>query len=102
MHQTDNNPSGDRPHSDSTIGNHKEFPCSEKVYLEGRGGVQVPARKISLSGGESPLYVYDTSGPKGHDIREGLPKVRKPWILARNDVVEVPQDLKHNQKMENI
>lgn len=101
MHQTNNNPSGDKLNSDSTTGNHKEFPGSEKVYLEGRGGVQVPARKISLSGGESPLYVYDTSGPKGHDIREGLPKVREPWILARNDVVEVPQDLKHNQKMEN-
>ena len=30
-------------------------------------------REIALSGGEPPLRVYDTSGPQGFDVREGLP-----------------------------
>ena len=32
-------------------------------------------REISLSGGEPPLRVYDTSGPQGFDVREGLPSI---------------------------
>jgi hypothetical protein len=31
-----------------------DFPDSEKVYIEGPGGIQVPMRRISLSGGEPP------------------------------------------------
>ncbi|MGH7752696.1 MAG: phosphomethylpyrimidine synthase ThiC, partial [Gemmatimonadales bacterium] len=62
------------------------FPNSRKVYLEGRegGGIRVPMREISLSGGEPPLRVYDTSGPRGHDAREGLPPGRLAWILDRD------------------
>ena len=37
-------------------------------------------REIALSGGEPPLRVYDTSGPRGRDVREGLPSVREAWI----------------------
>jgi phosphomethylpyrimidine synthase len=59
------------------------FPRSTKVYLEGRRGVRVPVREIALSGGELPLQVYDTSGPDGFDVHEGLPPLRRPWILAR-------------------
>ncbi|HEX9755330.1 MAG TPA: phosphomethylpyrimidine synthase ThiC [Gemmatimonadales bacterium] len=62
------------------------FPNSRKVYVEGRHGIRVPMREISLSDGEPPLRVYDTSGPRGHDVREGLPASRLPWILER-DVV---------------
>ena len=29
-------------------------------------------REIAISGGEPPLRVYDTGGPQGQDIREGL------------------------------
>ena len=60
------------------------FPRSRKVYVEGRGGVRVPMREISLSGDE-PLRVYDTSGPRGVDPREGLPELRAPWIEARQE-----------------
>ncbi|MDQ3522608.1 MAG: phosphomethylpyrimidine synthase ThiC [Gemmatimonadota bacterium] len=63
------------------------FPSSRKVYVEGPRGVRVPTREIALSGGEPPLRVYDTSGPLGHDVREGLPVLRAAWIGAR-DVAE--------------
>ena len=66
------------------------FPNSRKVYIEGRHGVRVPMREIALSGGEPPLRVYDTSGPLGSDVREGLPALRTDWIRARGDVTEVP------------
>ncbi|HEV8599389.1 MAG TPA: phosphomethylpyrimidine synthase ThiC [Gemmatimonadales bacterium] len=63
------------------------FPNSYKVYLDGPRGIRVPLREIALSGGEPPLRVYDTSGPEGHDVREGLPRLRSTWIAER-DVVE--------------
>ncbi len=59
------------------------FPRSTKVYLEGPRGVRVPVREIALSGGEAPLRVYDATGPQGHDVRQGLPPLRQPWIRAR-------------------
>jgi len=39
------------------------------------------------------VRVYDTSGPWGDpalrtDVREGLPSLRRHWILARGDVQE--------------
>jgi phosphomethylpyrimidine synthase len=63
------------------------FPNSTKVYLEGSRGIRVPMREIALSGGEPPLRVYDTSGPLGVDVREGLPSARGVWIEER-DVAE--------------
>jgi phosphomethylpyrimidine synthase len=63
------------------------FPNSRKVYVQA-GSVDVPMREITLSGGEPPLRVYDTSGPQGHDVRQGLPPLRREWIIARGDVVE--------------
>jgi phosphomethylpyrimidine synthase len=72
----------------ATATDHAEaFPNSKKVYVVGRAGVRVPQREIALSGGEPPLRVYDTSGPQDHDVREGLPPLRLPWILER-DVAE--------------
>src|SRR5690554_7215747 len=67
------------------------FPGSRKVYVEGPHGIRVPMREITLSGGEPPLRVYDTSGPQGHDPRRGLPKLRLDWILGRGDVEVVPE-----------
>ncbi|GAA0133351.1 phosphomethylpyrimidine synthase ThiC [Paenibacillus sp. YSY-4.3] len=78
------------------------FPGSRKVYLQGsRPDIQVPMREIELSPtvrGESveenqPVRVYDCSGPYTDasyhtDIRAGLPKNRKNWILERGDVEE--------------
>jgi phosphomethylpyrimidine synthase len=67
------------------------FPNSTKVYLDGPGGVRVPMREIALSGGEPPLRVYDTSGPQGHDVREGLPPLRKEWITSRDVTLTDPE-----------
>jgi phosphomethylpyrimidine synthase len=64
------------------------FPNSRKVYVDGLG-VRVPMREITLSGDEPPLRVYDTSGPQGHDAREGLPRLRAEWIARRGGVAEV-------------
>src|SRR5258705_6029158 len=68
------------------------YPNSRKVY-ENRparltaGGpettLQVPLREVELTGGEPPVRLYDTSGPQGHDVRAGLPKLRTEWIAAR-------------------
>jgi len=65
------------------------FPNSHKIYVEA-DGVRVPMRQIVLSGGEPPLNVYDTSGPQGHEVRDGLPELRRDWIRTR-DVVEAPR-----------
>jgi phosphomethylpyrimidine synthase len=56
------------------------FPNSRKVYVEGPQGIRVPMREIALSGGEPPLRVYDTSGPQGFDVRNGLPRLRESWV----------------------
>jgi phosphomethylpyrimidine synthase len=58
------------------------YPNSTKVYVED-AGVRVPMREIALSGGEPSLRVYDTSGPQGFDVKDGLPKLRAEWIRAR-------------------
>ena len=78
--------SSSRPVSDFGIA----FPNSCKIHVPGDGthGVQVPMREITLSGGEPPLRVYDTSGPQGCDVRHGLPALRRDWILARGGVEE--------------
>ena len=75
----------------------KPLPNSRKVYV---GELKVPMREVSQSdtpsmfGGERnpPVYVYDCSGPYTDpaariDIRSGLPALRDPWILGRNDTV---------------
>ncbi len=59
------------------------FPNSLKVHVQGAGGIAVPMREIQLSGGEPPLRVYDTSGPRV-DVRQGLPVLRDAWIRARD------------------
>ena len=64
------------------------YPNSHKVYIED-GRVRVPAREVTLSGGEPPLRLYDTSGPLGADPRKGLSGLRCEWIAGRGDVTEV-------------
>jgi phosphomethylpyrimidine synthase len=79
------------------------LPNSLKVYVEGeRAGVRVPFREISQHATRNfdgsieenpPVRVYDTSGPWDDaavrcDVREGLPALRREWILARGDVEE--------------
>src|SRR5438876_9235585 len=59
------------------------FPNSKKIHVDGPLGVRVPMREIALGGGEPPLSVYDTSGPQGHDVKIGLPKLRASWVGCR-------------------
>ena len=80
------------------------FPNSSRVYVNGtlHAEVRVPMREIRLADTEypdgtripnSPVRVYDCSGPWGDpcfegDVTQGLPALRRDWILARNDVEE--------------
>ncbi len=68
------------------------YPNSRKVYDERvarltpggpKATLRVPAREVALDGGNAPVRLYDTSGPQGHDVREGLPRLRAGWIEAR-------------------
>jgi len=95
------------------------FPRSEKIYIQGsRPDIQVPMREISLHdtptdfGGEknSPVRVYDTSGPYTDpelhaDVREGLADIRSAWINDRSDTEfldanssDFTQERLHDQK----
>ncbi|MFP5513270.1 MAG: phosphomethylpyrimidine synthase ThiC, partial [Alphaproteobacteria bacterium] len=69
------------------------LPSSRKIHVPGTRfpDLRVAMREIALSGGEPPLTVYDASGPYtdesvGIDVRAGLAKHRRDWILARGDV----------------
>ena len=66
------------------------FPGSQKVHVDGPSGIRVPMREIVLTNGET-LRVYDSSGPHGHDVREGLPKLREPWVTPRRGSRQVTQ-----------
>jgi phosphomethylpyrimidine synthase len=77
---------------------------SRKVYIEGPGGIRVPMREVALGvtrsvtgrvEENSPVRIYDTSGPYTDpgihiDLRQGLPELRKPWILARGEYDTLP------------
>jgi phosphomethylpyrimidine synthase len=56
------------------------FPNSAKHE---EGELKVPFRVITLSGNEPPIKVYDTTGPQGVSVRQGLPKRRGEWIQKR-------------------
>ena len=78
------------------------FPASEKAYQEGSSpSVRVPFRQVALNpttgrfGEEEnpPLSIYDTSGPYSDttaalDLAQGLPQLRRDWVLARGGVEE--------------
>jgi len=70
-------------------------PAGRKVYLKSpTRGLAVPMREIELSGGNPPLRLYDTSGPYGDPATDpqptrGLARLRRSWILERDDVVEL-------------
>jgi len=80
------------------------LPNSKKVFVSGElhPDIRVPFREISLASTKSlngelepnePIRVYDTSGPWGDpsvtlDPVQGLPALRREWIIARGDVEE--------------
>jgi phosphomethylpyrimidine synthase len=81
----------------------EQLPASKKIYVEGaQPGVRVPMREIEVSptrsytGAVTPndsVRVYDCSGPWGDPaftgtVEEGLPALRREWILKRGDVEE--------------
>jgi phosphomethylpyrimidine synthase len=81
------------------------LPQSRKVYVPGaiHPEIRVPFREIQLSPTKGingrlevndSLRVYDCSGPWGDpafqgDVSQGLPPLRRAWIVARGDVEEV-------------
>ncbi len=71
------------------------LPASRKIHVTGdiHADIRVPMREISVhpTSGEPPVIVYDSSGPytiEGAEIRieQGLPQLRRDWVLARGDV----------------
>src|SRR5437764_12514380 len=81
------------------------LPNARKVYVPGQlhPGIRVPFREITLAPTKSingeieinePVRVYDTSGLWGDpsvtlDPVQGLPPLRRDWILKRGDVDEI-------------
>ncbi len=65
---------------------------SRKIYVPGKlHNISVAMREIQLSGSNSPVTVYDTSGPftdpsVAIDLNKGIPALRRDWIRARQDV----------------
>ncbi len=78
--------------------------ASRKIYVTGsRPDIRVPAREITLSGGEPALRLYDTSGPYTDpdaflDVKLGLPPLRRPWIVGRGDVEELAGPTSHYRR----
>ena len=82
----------------------EQLPNSKRVYVEGKlhPDVRVPMRQIQLTPTtinecdvrpNKPVRVYDCSGPWGDPAftgksDEGLPALRREWILKRGDVEE--------------
>jgi len=78
------------------------LPASTRIYVQGsiHPSVRVPMREIALADTTSfngrieknaPVRVYDCAGPWGDPAfsgtsDQGLPALRREWILARNDV----------------
>ena len=86
------------------------YPSSEKVYLPGNifPELRVAMRRVKLTptvtkdaegnkhfAENSPVMVYDTSGPYSDphtqiDLKKGLPRLREPWIKQR-EVEQLPE-----------
>jgi len=79
------------------------LPNSRRIYIDGQQAcVRVAFREIDQNATRNfdgsleenpPVRVYDTSGPYGDpsihcDVREGLPALRREWIVGRGDVEE--------------
>jgi phosphomethylpyrimidine synthase len=80
-----------------------ELPNSRRVYINGKHPrVRVPFREITQTPTRNfdgtiidnpDVRVYDTSGPWGDpsldcEVTQGLPALRREWILERGDVEE--------------
>ena len=102
-------PKNPEPHSESKF----QFPSSARIYVEGSNSdIRVPMREVHLNVTRGvngsveenpPVRVYDPSGPWGDpnatcSVHDGLPALRREWIIARGDIEEydgrdvLPQD----------
>lgn len=117
---TENNKNTQNNEKTEQTSDQVKLPASRKIYVETNGStvnenkhnLRVPFREIALSPTKDfdgkleenpPVRVYDTSGiwtdpNEKCDVREGLPQLRREWILKRGDVEEyegreiLPQD----------
>ena len=72
------------------------LPASGKVYVtpDSAPDLRVPLREIELSEPTEPrVRVYDTTGPYTDpnatiDVRQGLARTRRAWVLERGGVEE--------------
>ena len=73
------------------------LPASRKIYSvpESAPDLRVPLREIALAegSGETPLPVYDTTGPYTDpdvaiDVERGLARTRIAWVRERGGVEE--------------
>jgi phosphomethylpyrimidine synthase len=72
------------------------LPASGKVYVSPASApdLRVPLREIELSAPSEPrVRVYDTTGPYTDpnvviDVRKGLARTRRAWVLERGGVEE--------------
>jgi phosphomethylpyrimidine synthase len=73
------------------------FAASRKVFVKGQlHDIQVAMREVSLKEPNSPVTIYDTSGPytdmnANIDVKKGLARLREKWITARGDVQQLDQ-----------
>jgi phosphomethylpyrimidine synthase len=74
----------DKPHQDApSTDSLSLYRSHRKVYVE-KFGLQIPMREVELGGGEEPVRLYDTSGPRVSGHEEGLPHLREKWIASRS------------------
>ncbi len=85
-----------QPHSSDLL------PGSRRVYVQGglHPDLRIPFREVELSDTHAlsgkpeknpPVRIYDCAGPWGDpefagDVNQGLPPLRRDWILGRGDV----------------
>ena len=108
QNSSNNNHSTDQQDSDY------QFPNARRIYKEGsRPDLRVPLRELTLNvtrnatGQIEPnesVTIYETSGPWGDpsvkcDVRDGLPALRRTWIIERDDVEEY--EGRHVQPIDN-
>ena len=99
-----NGAAGADPAIDSPTSPDAPFPNSRRIYVPGsvHPEVNVGMREVELAKTthpngrievNEPIRIYDAAGPWGDpafsgNVKEGLPALRRDWILGRGDVEE--------------
>ncbi len=89
------------------------YPASEKIYVSGKiHDIRVAMRRVRLLDtievengkrkvtANSPIAIYDTSGPYSEpeteiDLKKGLPRLRESWFKERGDVEQLKEISSH-------